>query len=35
MKSILLLFIISTILTANPNDYSKDVESLDSIIEAL
>jgi hypothetical protein len=35
MKSILLLFIISTILTANPKDYSKDVESLDSIIEAL
>ena len=35
MKSILLLFMISTILTANPNDYSKDVESLDSIIEAL
>ena len=35
MKSILLLLIISTFLTANPNDYSKDVESLDSIIEAL
>ena len=35
MKFILSLFIISTILTANPNDYSKDVESIDSIIHAL
>ena len=35
MKSILILFIISTVLSANPKDYSKDVASLDSIIHAL
>ncbi len=35
MKSILLSLITGAALMANPSDYEKDVESIDSIIEAL
>jgi len=35
MKTALLSIITGTVLMANPGDYSKDVESLDSIIHAL
>jgi hypothetical protein len=35
MKKMIQFLVMSALLTANPTDYSKDVESLDSIIHAL